>query len=396
LKIQTAVTFVVEDQGGNPIPNSIIEFSRLDPVEEFGIYSTKADGSLNFQNFVSPIIGANYELIVTPPNTIYALPVIDTVFIGCNDTRVVIKLEIIEEISCGDYLSGESSFNLCIGETDSLFSATICHNCPSDVNYTLSDLNISGLETKLINTSTNTYLGNNGTIPAGECFKIELVFSPTESVNVIDSLIFEAQSAEGTTRFSLLVEAVAVSCSECECPSYPNEIRMSDIDTVCIGESKDIEIDMSSVINDSDPDLNCSMNFERIRNFRLFPELRIVSGPSSLPGGGSALENMTVAFTPKDRKLYADTAIYKVSIIDSDGKEKECDTLSIVFVGYGGDSECMIVDNQSDQRLITTDSLIQNCVSLDRETKILMIRNNGECPLDIDVRTEHHYSSIWG
>ncbi|MEM4261265.1 MAG: hypothetical protein QXG00_08530, partial [Candidatus Woesearchaeota archaeon] len=110
--------------------------------------------------------------------------------------------------------------------------------------------------------------------------------------------------------------------------------------------------------------------------------LQIINGPTTLIGGGKALPPMTVRVSPRQRGLITDSVVYSVKI-RSDDSVKDCGLLNIKLSVYAGEGICKIDSNALDNSLITTNNQIDQCVGLDLNTKRLLIRNIGECPLNI-------------
>lgn len=376
VNIRTNMSIFVVDQSGKPVPGANVTIYKLKPRQFYLSNSTDPNGKIILKDYFVPIIGEIIEVTITPPPGVNAQPITDTLSLPCRDAEFTLIIEIREDVTCNSTSSGSLQFSTCVGKSDTLSSNYVYHDCPCDLTISLTqsspspDLQVSVVPAQGQNINNSTAL------------KVTAIFNPKREGTINNDVTVTASGTCGSFTYILSIKAVGVECFSCQCPTLPDTIKNNILDTVCVGTSKEIQVDLSKVVNNTEASKNCVLEFQRIKSFFNSNILQITGEPRSLLGGGRSLPPLTVRVSPTKRGLIIDSVQYSVRIRNNDSV-KDCGFLNIKLSVFAGQGICKIDSNANDNSLITTNNQIDQCVGLDLITKKILIRNIGECPLDI-------------
>lgn len=244
----------------------------------------------------------------------------------------------------------------------------------------------------------NAVVAMPASVPAGTPFKVRFVGGPATTARQIDdnyavTLVTENVSGQPCWTCSFNLRYRVVPTTPCDCPALRRDTVPKTPDTVCVNDRKD----STFVLNIANPNQDCDLIYELDMDSLTEPfnEVRLTSIGSgsttvSVPPGGT-LSDIGVRFEPQARRGYLQRFYFRVSRNTPTGIVPCADPLIVYYRGRGGLPICVIDSAAStifrrvgaNYRVDT----LRNCIGIvdSATTKTLVMRNDGECPLTVDL-----------
>lgn len=240
-------------------------------------------------------------------------------------------------------------------------------------------------------------------VPQNVPFKIRFIGGPATIQRQIDdsyavTLVTENASGQPCWTCSFNMRYRVVPTTPCDCPATVRDTVPNAPDTLCVGERKD----STFALNISNPNQDCDLIYELDMDSLTepFSEVRLMGIGSSggttvsIPPGG-VLSEISVRFEPSARRPYLQRFYFRVSRNTPTGVVPCTDPLLVYYRGRGGLPICVIDSAASTifRRVganFRIDTL-RNCLGIvdSVATKTLVIRNDGECPLTVDLTSNN-------
>jgi hypothetical protein len=332
------VSVRVVDQGGKGIAGVEVRYaadSMATVLAPFGSGRTAEDGTVS-QIFTIPASGSRFTFEIAPGDVVPGAPArrLDSVFIPCKDYVMEVEIPREQTVVCGEQLPDEDlSTSICIDtrSADTICTALLDPLCTRPMVISAApDLGAIPGATLLLRVDGTPRTGSSVTLQTGERCEICMVYRAQQQKSSGSQRVAVTGTPNGQPPYRLLdVDFSAESkCDSCSCPAavtlaYP----AVDADTICVGETSDISINLARVVNSNE---RCDLVFS-LEKGPQNPALRI----SSFNGGendlapGSSLGRLRLQARPTVAGAITEQIVYAMRTRGRDGTLSECGKLTI-------------------------------------------------------------------
>lgn len=414
-----ATTVKVEDESGNTVPGSTVEWRVLHREESVFRAMPNADHFDNgIYSDVLPIPVSDDTTFVlfrtTPPTDAQFAGVqkngnfrLDTVIGFCGNRTFVFMLlkKPVSLTNCG---SAVACADLTLTVTpptklaDTVRTSAYTNNTGSTltiadpVGTTIPDVHAQ----IIINGQPASFPAS---VKPGETFQILFIYSVSANAGSATnkhSVVITGASASDPNCFTCSFTLTTITQVElgCDCSKWDDVIEPTayptkhNFDSACVGDTKFFTVDLSGIKNQN-TNANCNIRFRYSGSTSADVSVDQTSSQPSdaLLAPGAALGSLTIRFSPSVKKEYNEVLKYAVEKQNPDGSFTLCpDSLKIVFHGLSDEPGCLIDFNNSSlfhkplgSPVTVTDTLLQ-AFGEDTAKKQVIITNTSQgCPLDV-------------